>query len=94
VLISIDRGDYWQLAYVIPHQGFDNVKAEGLPAVASAAPALADRVGAITDLPSRTPSRRPMCSGRPSTQAGRRRTISGESSGAESLPPASPWGSR
>ena len=139
MLISIDRGDCWQLAYVIPHQGFGNVKTQGLPglraAVASAAPALADRVGAITDWeqvkllsvrvdrlrtgdrlgllcigdaahamspagvsgstsPSRTPRRRPTCSGRPSTQAGRQRTISGESSGAESLPPASPRGSR
>ena len=53
VLISIDRGDYWQLAYVIPHQGYDRVREMGLSAfraaVASAAPPLADRVGDITD---------------------------------------------
>ena len=53
VLVAIDRGEYWQLAYVIPHQGYDRVRERGLPAfraaVASAAPALADRVGDITD---------------------------------------------
>ncbi len=53
VLVSIDRGDYWQLAYVIPHQGYDRLRQRGLPAlraaVASVAPALADRAGEITD---------------------------------------------
>jgi 2-polyprenyl-6-methoxyphenol hydroxylase-like FAD-dependent oxidoreductase len=53
VLISIDRGDYWQLAYVIPHQGFEAVKAQGLDAfrtaVAEVAPALTERVAEITD---------------------------------------------
>jgi 2-polyprenyl-6-methoxyphenol hydroxylase-like FAD-dependent oxidoreductase len=53
VVISIDRGDYWQLAYVIPHQGFDVVRQAGLgafrAAVAAAAPALGDRVEEIDD---------------------------------------------
>ncbi len=53
VLISIDRGDYWQLAYVIPHQGFEGVQAHGLDAfrtaVAEVAPALTDRLAEITD---------------------------------------------
>ena len=53
VLICIDRGDYWQLAYVIPHQGFPRVKERGLAAfqsaVAAAAPPLADRVTKIAD---------------------------------------------
>jgi 2-polyprenyl-6-methoxyphenol hydroxylase-like FAD-dependent oxidoreductase len=53
VLIAIDRGEYWQLAYVIPHQGFESVQEEGLPAfraaVAQMAPSLADRVEELTD---------------------------------------------
>lgn len=53
ILISIDRGDYWQLAYAIPNQGFEAVKAKGLDAfrdaVADVAPALADRLGEVTD---------------------------------------------
>jgi 2-polyprenyl-6-methoxyphenol hydroxylase-like FAD-dependent oxidoreductase len=51
VLISIDRGLYWQLAYVIPHQGFEAVKARGLDAfraaVAEVAPAFGDRLTEI-----------------------------------------------
>lgn len=30
--IMLDRGDYWQLAYVIPKGGADALKAEGMPA--------------------------------------------------------------
>ncbi|MEG3626652.1 FAD-dependent oxidoreductase [Streptomyces poriticola] len=30
VLVTIDRGDYWQVAYVIPHGAHDTVRAEGL----------------------------------------------------------------
>ncbi|RKS71991.1 2-polyprenyl-6-methoxyphenol hydroxylase-like FAD-dependent oxidoreductase [Actinomadura pelletieri DSM 43383] len=30
ILITIDRGDYWQMAYVIPQGGFDAVRAEGI----------------------------------------------------------------
>ncbi|HYG71359.1 MAG TPA: FAD-dependent oxidoreductase, partial [Actinomycetota bacterium] len=51
VLVSINRGDYWQLAYVIPNGAFDELRTEGLPTfrgiVASVAPALADRVDEI-----------------------------------------------
>ena len=32
MMIMIDRGDYWQCAYVIAKGGFDRIKAEGLPA--------------------------------------------------------------
>ena len=53
LMIGIDRGDYWQLAYVIPKGGYDAVRAAGLPAfrdsVAALAPLLADRVGEVTD---------------------------------------------
>jgi 2-polyprenyl-6-methoxyphenol hydroxylase-like FAD-dependent oxidoreductase len=51
LLLGIDRGDYWQLAYVIPKGGYDRVVAAGLPAlrdtVAGLAPYLADRVGKL-----------------------------------------------
>ncbi|WP_067824841.1 FAD-dependent oxidoreductase [Actinomadura kijaniata] len=52
-LISIDRGDYWQIAYAIPTDAFGELKAAGLPAfgerVARLAPALADRVDQLDD---------------------------------------------
>ncbi|MEV4223244.1 FAD-dependent oxidoreductase [Nonomuraea sp. NPDC049725] len=52
-LISIDRGDYWQLAYAIPAGAFDELRAAGLPAfrdrVAHLAPALRERVEEIQD---------------------------------------------
>lgn len=47
----LDRGDYWQLAYVIPKGASEHVRAAGLPAfreiVAGALPFLADRVGEL-----------------------------------------------
>jgi 2-polyprenyl-6-methoxyphenol hydroxylase-like FAD-dependent oxidoreductase len=47
MMVMIDRGDYWQCAYVIPKGGIDRVKAEGLDAfrqrVVDMAPYLADR---------------------------------------------------
>lgn len=53
ILITIDRGDYWQAAYVFPKNGFEPVKAEGLPAfkasIADLAPFLGDRTDEITD---------------------------------------------
>jgi len=53
VLVSIDRGAYWQLAYVIPHQGFDELQERGLPAfragVAALVPAFADRLEDVAD---------------------------------------------
>lgn len=51
VVVCINRGTYWQLAYVIPQGGYERVKRAGLDpfrtAVAEAVPALADRVGEI-----------------------------------------------
>jgi 2-polyprenyl-6-methoxyphenol hydroxylase-like FAD-dependent oxidoreductase len=48
IFIMLDRGDYWQCAYVIRKGGFDEVKAKGLDAfraaVAEIAPPFADRV--------------------------------------------------
>jgi 2-polyprenyl-6-methoxyphenol hydroxylase-like FAD-dependent oxidoreductase len=53
LMVVIDRGDYWQVAYVIPKGGYDQVVAAGLPAfresVAELFGALADRVDQITD---------------------------------------------
>jgi 2-polyprenyl-6-methoxyphenol hydroxylase-like FAD-dependent oxidoreductase len=53
LLLGIDRGDYWQLACVIPKGTFGAVRDAGLPAfrdsVAILAPELADRVDEITD---------------------------------------------
>ncbi len=48
VFVMIDRGDYWQCAYVIPKGGHDEVRARGLDAfraaVVDVAPMLRDRV--------------------------------------------------
>ena len=48
IFITLDRGDYWQCAYVIPKGGFDEIKAKGLDAfraaVAEIAPQFGDRV--------------------------------------------------
>jgi len=49
IMIMLDRGDYWQCAYVIPKGGIERVKAAGLEAfrkrVIEMSPFLADRVG-------------------------------------------------
>jgi 2-polyprenyl-6-methoxyphenol hydroxylase-like FAD-dependent oxidoreductase len=49
MMIMLDRGDYWQCAFVIPKGGIDRVQAAGLDAfreqVAAMSPYLADRVG-------------------------------------------------
>ncbi len=51
LFIAIDRGDYWQCAYLVPKGGFDSLKAAGLQAfrtaIAELAPAFADRVHEI-----------------------------------------------
>ncbi len=51
MMIMLDRGDYWQCAYVIAKGGIDRVKAEGLEAfrkrVVDMSPFLADRVGEL-----------------------------------------------
>jgi 2-polyprenyl-6-methoxyphenol hydroxylase-like FAD-dependent oxidoreductase len=33
MMVTFDRGEYWQCAYVIPKGGYDAVKARGLPAL-------------------------------------------------------------
>ncbi|HEY8381789.1 MAG TPA: FAD-dependent oxidoreductase [Microvirga sp.] len=51
LLVLIDRGDYWQCAYVIPKGAFDRIQAEGLGAfrssLAELAPFLGDRVTSV-----------------------------------------------
>ncbi len=53
MLVMLDRGDYWQCAYVIRKGGFANVQAAGLEAfrrpVVELSPVLADRIGEIAD---------------------------------------------
>ncbi|MEE7446932.1 hypothetical protein MRF4_03355 [Methylobacterium radiotolerans] len=53
ILITLDRGDTWQCAYVVPKGGDAALRAKGLPAfraaVAQIAPFLADRTEAIAD---------------------------------------------
>jgi len=51
IFVMLNRGDYWQCAFVIPKGGIDEVKARGLPAfraaIAEVAPMLHDRVGEL-----------------------------------------------
>ena len=51
MLVMLNRGDYWQCAYVIPKGGIEAVKREGLAAfrdrVAELSPFLTDRVGEL-----------------------------------------------
>ena len=51
VFITLDRGDYWQCAFVIPKGGFDNLRASGLDAfraeIVRLAPQFKDRVAEI-----------------------------------------------
>ncbi len=51
VFVMLDRGDYWQCAYVIPKGGFAELRRQGFEtfraAVAALNPKLAGRVGAI-----------------------------------------------
>ncbi len=51
MMIMLERGDYWQCAYVIPKGGIDRVKAEGLEAfrkrVLEMSPFLSDRIGEL-----------------------------------------------
>jgi 2-polyprenyl-6-methoxyphenol hydroxylase-like FAD-dependent oxidoreductase len=48
ILVMLDRGGYWQCAYVIPKGGFDELKRKGLEAfraaIAELAPEMGDRV--------------------------------------------------
>jgi 2-polyprenyl-6-methoxyphenol hydroxylase-like FAD-dependent oxidoreductase len=53
LVVQIDRGDYWQCAYVVPKGAADEIRARGLAAfradVAKAAPDLADVAGTLRD---------------------------------------------
>ena len=53
LFVCIDRGEYWQIAGVIPKGGHDQVVAAGLPAfqasLATIVPELADRVAEVRD---------------------------------------------
>jgi 2-polyprenyl-6-methoxyphenol hydroxylase-like FAD-dependent oxidoreductase len=51
MMIMLDRGDYWQCAYLIPKGGIDRIRAEGLDAfrkrVLEMSPFLSDRIGEL-----------------------------------------------
>jgi 2-polyprenyl-6-methoxyphenol hydroxylase-like FAD-dependent oxidoreductase len=53
LLVMLNRGSYWQCAFVIRKGGFDDVRAAGLPrfreTIARLAPYLSDRVGELAD---------------------------------------------
>lgn len=53
MMVMLDRGDYWQCAYVIPKGGTERVKAKGLPAfrdaVVEMTPFFRDRIHQIKD---------------------------------------------
>ncbi|HKE36195.1 MAG TPA: FAD-dependent oxidoreductase [Candidatus Baltobacteraceae bacterium] len=53
LLVMLDRGEYWQCAYIIPKGSFETLKAAGIAAfqgdVASVIPELADRVKELDD---------------------------------------------
>ena len=52
VFVMLDRGEYWQCAYVIPKDGYDELRRAGLEAfraeIVGVVPFLADRVAEIT----------------------------------------------
>jgi 2-polyprenyl-6-methoxyphenol hydroxylase-like FAD-dependent oxidoreductase len=53
VFVMLQRGDYWQCAFVIPKGGYDELRAEGLDSfrrtIAEIVPRLADRVGELAE---------------------------------------------
>jgi 2-polyprenyl-6-methoxyphenol hydroxylase-like FAD-dependent oxidoreductase len=53
IFVMLNRGDYWQCAYVIPKGGFDQIRQSGLTAfrgeIGRLAPYLSDRVGELAD---------------------------------------------
>jgi 2-polyprenyl-6-methoxyphenol hydroxylase-like FAD-dependent oxidoreductase len=53
ILVTLDRGDYWQCAYVIPKGGFEGIRQKGLPAfredIESVAPFLRGRTAELKD---------------------------------------------
>jgi 2-polyprenyl-6-methoxyphenol hydroxylase-like FAD-dependent oxidoreductase len=53
ILVMLDRGDYWQCAFVIPKGGLDELKQRGIEAfrddIATIVPVMRDRVGELRD---------------------------------------------
>ena len=53
ILVMLDRGDYWQCAFVIPKGAFDEIQQRGIDAfratLASIVPFLRDRVGELSE---------------------------------------------
>ena len=53
VLVMLDRGEFWQCAFVIPKGGIEDIRRRGLPAfrqdVADVAPFLRERLDELTD---------------------------------------------
>jgi 2-polyprenyl-6-methoxyphenol hydroxylase-like FAD-dependent oxidoreductase len=53
ILVMLDRGDYWQCAFVIPKDGYEELKARGIEAfradIAATAPDMRDRVAELHD---------------------------------------------
>jgi 2-polyprenyl-6-methoxyphenol hydroxylase-like FAD-dependent oxidoreductase len=53
VFVMLNRGDYWQCAFVIPKAGFDALRQRGLPAfrqaIVQTVPFMHDRVDELTD---------------------------------------------
>jgi 2-polyprenyl-6-methoxyphenol hydroxylase-like FAD-dependent oxidoreductase len=53
IFVTLNRGDYWQCAYVIPKGAFETVKQQGLPAfrddLATIAPFLRERTAELKD---------------------------------------------
>jgi 2-polyprenyl-6-methoxyphenol hydroxylase-like FAD-dependent oxidoreductase len=53
IAVMLDRGDQWQIAYVIPKGGYQQIRAAGLAALrarfAEAVPELADRIETLRD---------------------------------------------
>jgi 2-polyprenyl-6-methoxyphenol hydroxylase-like FAD-dependent oxidoreductase len=53
IFVMLDRGEYWQCAFVIPKGGYDEVRREGLDAfrrtLATIVPFVADRVDGLKD---------------------------------------------
>jgi len=53
MIVMLNRGDYWQCAYLIRKGDFDHIRARGIPSfrsdIADVAPSIADRVNEIAD---------------------------------------------
>jgi 2-polyprenyl-6-methoxyphenol hydroxylase-like FAD-dependent oxidoreductase len=53
ILVTLDRDEYWQCAYVIPKDGFDAIRQKGLASfqqeISSVAPFLRERLGELKD---------------------------------------------